>query len=201
MTVTGHQQQTEEQINAARIGGAQPLAGGRIRLVEYDPAWPGLFQREAARIVMVLGDHVRLLEHVGSTSVPGLMAKPIVDMLLVVADSADEAAYVPAMQRAGYVLHIREPDWYQHRLFKGPDTEINLHVFSEGCVEIGRMLLFRDWLRANVADRDFYQHTKQELAQRTWKYTQNYADAKTAVVEEIIARAGGPPRGPTVPVG
>ena len=158
-------------------------------MVEYDTAWPELFEREAARVRVVLGDTVRLLEHVGSTSVPGLMAKPIVDMLLAVPDSSDEAAYVPPMERAGYVLRIREPGWYQHRLFKGPDTDINLHVFSDGCPEIARMLLFRDWLRSNAEARELYARTKRELTQRTWKYTQNYADAKTPVVEEIIAMA------------
>jgi GrpB-like predicted nucleotidyltransferase (UPF0157 family) len=87
------------------------------------------------------------------------------------------------------VLRIREPDWYQHRVFKGPDTDVNLHVFSEGCVEIERMLLFRDRLRTVDAERTLYERTKRELAGRTWKFTQNYADAKTAVVEAIIARA------------
>ncbi len=145
--------------------------------------------REATRIRAVLGDRVLMLEHVGSTSVPGLAAKPIIDIILAVADSADEAAYVPAMESAGYVLHIREPEWHQHRLFKGPDTNINLHVYSFGCPEIDRMLVFRDWLRSNDADRELYERTKRELAKQTWKYVQNYADAKTSVVEQIVARA------------
>jgi GrpB-like predicted nucleotidyltransferase (UPF0157 family) len=85
--------------------------------------------------------------------VPGLCAKPIIDMLLAVPDSSAEPAYAPDMERAGYVLRIREPDWYEHRMFKGPATDINLHVFSVGCVEIERMLRFRDWLRSNDADR------------------------------------------------
>jgi GrpB-like predicted nucleotidyltransferase (UPF0157 family) len=106
-----------------------------------------------------------------------------------VVDSADEPAYVPAMTAVGYVLRIREPDWYEHRLFKGPDTDINLHVFSAGCPEIDRHLLFRDWLRRDAADRALYARTKRELAQRAWKYTQHYADAKTQVVEAILARA------------
>ncbi len=110
-------------------------------------------------------------------------------MLLVLANSADEPAYVPAMEGASYVLRIREPDWNEHRLFKGPDSNINLHVFSSGCPETARMLAFRDWLRMNAPDRDLYARTKRELAQKRWKYVQNYADAKTAVVEEIMARA------------
>ena len=128
-------------------------------------------------------------EHVGSTSVPSLAAKPIVDVLLVVADSADESAYVPPLESAGYRLHIREPHWHEHRLFKGPDTPVNLHVFSSGCPEIERMLLFRDWLRDHADDRELYEQTKRALAQREWKSGQDYADAKTPVVEEILTRA------------
>ena len=110
-------------------------------------------------------------------------------MLLVVIDSADEDAYVRDLVATGYVLRIRETNWFEHRMFNGPDTEINLHVFSSGCPEIDRMLIFRDWLRCNAADRALYANTKLALAQEEWKYVQNYADAKTAVIEEILARA------------
>jgi GrpB-like predicted nucleotidyltransferase (UPF0157 family) len=92
-------------------------------------------------------------------------------------------------EAAGYVLRAREPDWFEHRLFKGPDTDINLHVFTAGATEIDRMLLFRDWLRANDADRDAYLRVKRGLARRTWRHVQHYADAKTAIVTEIIERA------------
>jgi GrpB-like predicted nucleotidyltransferase (UPF0157 family) len=118
-----------------------------ILLVEYSKSWPALYEREASRIRGALADGVLLLEHVGSTAVPGLAAKPRIDIVLAVADSADEPAYAPALEAAGYVLRIREPDWYQHRVFKSPDTDVNLHVFSEACEEIGRMLQFRDQLR------------------------------------------------------
>jgi GrpB-like predicted nucleotidyltransferase (UPF0157 family) len=179
---------TDEQIRAVTIGELQPVSG-QILIVDYDPQWPRFFVREADRIRSVLGKRVLRLEHVGSTSVPGLVAKPIVDMLLVVSSSADEAAYVPALEAAGYVLRIRETNWYEHRMFKGPDTEIHLHVFSSGCPEIDRMLLFRDWLCSHPADRELYARTKQDLAKKEWKYGQNYADAKTGVVDEILARA------------
>lgn len=182
------QPQTEEEIQTTRLQPVAPLTG-LIQIADYDPEWPRLFQREADRIRGALGDRVVMLEHVGSTSVPGLAAKPRIDILLAVPDSSDEAGYVPALENAGYVLHIREPDWYDHRLFKGPDTDVNLHVFTAGCAEIDRMLLFRDWLRRNEADRLLYERNKRELAQKEWKYVQNYADAKTSVVEEIIARA------------
>ena len=162
---------------------------GSIQIVDYNPDWSQLFEREAERIRAALGDRILLLEHVGSTSVPGLAAKPIIDLLLVVDDSADELSYIPDLEAAGYVLRIREPDWYEHRMFKGPDTDINLHVFSLGCPEIDRMLLFRNWLRSNASDRQLYECTKRELARLNWKYTQNYADAKTAVIEDILMRA------------
>lgn len=179
---------TEEQILAARVGPTPPH-NSTITLAEYDPAWPQLYAQKAEVIRAALGERVLLLEHVGSTSVPGLAAKPRIDILLVVPDSADEPAYVPPLEAAGYVLRIREPDWYQHRCFKGPDTDVNLHVFSPGCVEIERMVGFRDWLRAHPDDRALYERTKRELTRTQWKYVQNYADAKTAVVEEIIARS------------
>ena len=183
-----HTPRTEEEIRAYTIGELKPLSS-RILIVEYDPHWPDLFAREADRIRSLLGSRALRIEHAGSTSVPGLAAKPIIDLLLIVADPAAEDAYAPALEAAGYVLRIREPNWYQHRMFKGPDTDINLHVFSSGCPEIDRMLLFRDWLRSNAADRDLYARTKLALAQKEWKYVQNYADAKVVVIEEIIARA------------
>ena len=179
---------TEEQLRRVTIG--EPLRhDAPITLCEYDPNWPELFSREERRIRKALGHRAIRLEHVGSTSVPDLAAKPIVDILLVVADSADESSYVPALEAEGYVLRIREPDWHQHRLFKGPDTNINLHVFSTGATEIDRMLTFRDLLRTNPETRKLYATTKRELARRTWKYVQNYADAKSEVVEGILTSA------------
>jgi GrpB-like predicted nucleotidyltransferase (UPF0157 family) len=179
---------TDEQIRSRTIGELAPVSGS-ILIADYDPQWPALFDRESARISTVLGLQALQIEHAGSTSVPGLAAKPIIDIVLAVAASADEASYVPAMQAAGYTLRVREPNWYEHRMFKGPDTPVNLHVFSRGCPEIDRMLLFRDWLRQNTPDRELYENTKRALAGRHWEYVQNYADAKSAVVEEILARA------------
>jgi GrpB-like predicted nucleotidyltransferase (UPF0157 family) len=177
-----------EQMRAVTVGPLIPLTG-LIELAEYDPMWPQLFAQEKERIQAALGDRILMIEHVGSTSVPGLAAKPRIDVLLVVASSADEPAYAPPLEAAGYVLRIREPDWHEHRVFKGPDTDVNLHVFSAESPEIGRMLLFRDWLHSNISDRQLYEQTKRRLAEKHWKYTQNYADAKTKVVEKILARA------------
>jgi GrpB-like predicted nucleotidyltransferase (UPF0157 family) len=183
---------TDEDLQAVTVGERTPH-NAPVTLVDYDPGWPGLFEREARRIRRILGGTVVRLEHTGSTSVPGLAAKPIIDITLIVPDSADESSYVPQLEAAGYVLRIREPAWHEHRVLKGPDTDINLHVFSRGSIELERMVGFRDWLRSHPEDRDLYERTKRELAARTWRHIQHYADAKTEVVEMIIGRAGLPP--------
>ncbi len=186
-TAPGHVT-TEEELRAVTVGVLQPH-NSTVLIVDYDPDWPRQFAVEAAKIRAALGERALLLEHVGSTSAPGLAAKPILDILLVVADSADEPSYVPDLEQAGYVLRTREPEWFEHRVLKGVEPAVNLHVFSPGCPETERMLLMRDWLRTHDDDRALYEKTKRELAQRTWKYVQNYADAKTEVVEAILARA------------
>jgi GrpB-like predicted nucleotidyltransferase (UPF0157 family) len=182
---------SDEQLQAVTVGERKPH-NAPVTLAEYDPAWPALFERERRRIVAALGATAVRVEHTGSTSVPGLAAKPLIDITLVVPDSADEPAYVPQLEAAGYVLRIREPGWHEHRLLRGPDTDVNVHVFSAGSVEIERMVGFRDWLRTHDDDRELYERTKRELAARTWRHVQHYADAKTAVVEAIAARAGLP---------
>jgi GrpB-like predicted nucleotidyltransferase (UPF0157 family) len=179
---------SEEDIRRATVGPVV-FRNAPIVLVDYDPRWPAMFDREASRIRAALASLTIRLEHVGSTSVPGLAAKPIIDIVLGVPDSADEAAYVPALEAAGYVLHNREPGWFEHRMFKGPEVDINLHVFSAGEAEIDRMILFRDWLRSRDDDRDAYLRVKRQLAQRSWRHVQYYSDAKTGIVQQIMARA------------
>jgi GrpB-like predicted nucleotidyltransferase (UPF0157 family) len=179
---------SDAEIRAVSVGEPQVL-DDQIVLVAYDPSWPALFAREADRIRRILGPRVLRLEHVGSTAVPGLSAKPVIDILLVVPDSTNEPAYASDLEREGYVLRIREPDWYEHRLFKGPDTNVNLHVFSpDARDEIDRMIRFRDLLRSNPGERDRYEQRKRELASRPWRYVQHYADAKSGVIESILAR-------------
>jgi GrpB-like predicted nucleotidyltransferase (UPF0157 family) len=179
---------TEERLRKVTIGERKPV-NRTIELVDYDVAWPRLFDEEAIRIRASLGDRALRIEHVGSTSVPGLAAKPIIDIVLAVADTRLEPAYVPALESTGYVLRIREPEWFEHRLFKGPRTNVNIHCFSDGCVQIERMVIFRDWLRTHESERRLYEQTKRRLAAKTWKFTQDYADAKTSIVEEILGRA------------
>lgn len=182
---------TDADLEAVTVG-ERVAHNAPVELVDYDPAWPELYERERAQIVGALGDAVVRIEHTGSTSVPGLAAKPIIDITLIVPVSSDEGAYVPALEAVGYVLRIREPDWHEHRLLRGAEPSVNLHVFSPDSPELERMVGFRDWLRTHADDRLLYERTKRELAARTWRHVQHYADAKTAVVEEIVARAGLP---------
>ena len=178
----------ERWLDSIAVGGKARTLTKPIEILEYDPEWPALYAREEERIGSILGDRVGRIEHVGSTSVPGLPAKPIIDIVLEVPDSAAEEAYVPDLEKGGYRLSIREPEWFEHRLFRGPDTNVNLHVFSAGCAEVEAMIRFRDHLRTNGADRALYAREKRELAAREWKYGQQYADATTTVVREILAR-------------
>lgn len=161
-----------------------------IVLVEHDAGWHGRFAAEAERIDDALGDVARRIEHVGSTAVPHLAAKPIIDVLVVVDDPADEAAYVPALERAGYQLRIREPTFHEHRMLRTPARDVHLHVFGPDAPEVERMLLLRDVLRTDPAERQRYEQTKRALAARTWPTMQHYADAKSTIVEQILQRAG-----------
>ncbi|MDP8930884.1 MAG: GrpB family protein [Actinomycetota bacterium] len=144
------------------------------------------FEQERERIVLTLREVARRIEHVGSTSVPGFAAKPIIDIELSVADVEDEASYVPPMQAAGYVLRVREPG---HRMFRTADIGVQIHVCATGSEWERRHLLFRDWLRRSSEDRARYEAAKRELAQREWDDVNDYADAKSAVINEITERA------------
>ena len=160
-----------------------------IQLNPYDEKWPALFEREKERILKILKDKALMIEHIGSTSVSGLMAKPIIDILLVVEDAGKEEDYMDDLCRHGYILRVMEPDFENHHMFKGPDTDIHLHVFSKGSKEIEKYLLFRNYLRLHDDARELYENTKKELAKKTWKYVQNYADAKSEVVQKILSDA------------
>lgn len=181
--------ETDEEMAAIRVSGTVTPWNNTIPLFDYDPGWPAAYAGEAAKIRAALGDRALVLEHVGSTSIPGMSAKPIIDILLAVANSADEDAYVPALSAQGFRLHLREPGWYEHRVVKGDAPLVNLHVFSAGCPEIVRMVGFRDRCRTHPEEFELYLTTKRELASRTWRHVQHYANAKSEAVEQIIARA------------
>jgi GrpB-like predicted nucleotidyltransferase (UPF0157 family) len=161
---------------------------GPVWLADPDPEWPAQYAQQKERIQAALGPRAVRVEHVGSTSVPGLAAKPVIDIVLVVTDSADEGRYLPDLETAGYVLQFREPGWHEHRFLRDHDPDVHVHVFSAGCPEVERMLLFRDRLRSRWDERELYQRAKRELAARRWDYVQDYADAKSTVIEEIISR-------------
>lgn len=146
--------------------GASPFVAGQgpqapPPVVPPDPAWPGAFEELAARVRQALGPRVLDLQHVGSTAVPGLAAKPVIDLDLVVADPAAEAAYVPALVAVGFELRVREPWWHEHRLLRATDPLANLHVFGPDSPEPWRHRLFRDWLRTHPDDRARYAAAKQ----------------------------------------
>ncbi|HEU4560077.1 MAG TPA: GrpB family protein [Longimicrobium sp.] len=183
----------DERLEPGLIGGAEKR---EVRIADYDPEWPAKFERHAAVIAGALGATALRVEHIGSTSVPELAAKPIIDILVVVPDSADEPAYLPQLQAAGYVLRVREPEWNEHRMLRTPERDVHIHVLSVGCPEIGRYLTFRDRLRRNPDDRRRYEQTKRKLAARTWSDTNDYANAKTEVVESVLAAAAAAPIAP-----
>jgi GrpB-like predicted nucleotidyltransferase (UPF0157 family) len=162
---------------------------GVVHIRPYSARWPEQFEEQRQRLAGALEPLAVTIEHVGSTSVPGLPAKPIIDIDLTVPDSADEAAYAPQLTGIGYTFTMREPDWFAHRLFNRDWPRVNLHVFSTGCDEVDRMLAFRDHLRRDTADRELYARVKLDLAGREWDIVQDYADAKTEVVAEIMSRA------------
>lgn len=170
-----------------------PPAPETVVIVPYDPEWPRRFETLAAGIREALGDAVLDLEHVGSTSVAGLAAKDIIDMVLTVADPRDEAAYIPALERIGYVHSVREPSWHEHRCLKLLDPKVNLHVFGPDCPETIRLRMFRDWLRAHPEDRQLYEDAKR-AAIPGGGHVMDYNRRKQDVIREIydhLFRAAG----------
>lgn len=205
--VTRRQESSATQMAAAWVGGAPPSIEP-IAVVAADAAWAERFADEADRLRAVLPETAISIEHVGSTSVPGLAAKPIIDIDLVVADSEAEERYAPALATAGYELVLREPWWNGHRLFVRERPAVNLHVFPLGAAEPIRHILFRDWLRTHPDDRERYARMKETLAEATRESPEDYNLAKNAVIDEIydrifdsppdvdlLARMGRPDRG------
>jgi GrpB-like predicted nucleotidyltransferase (UPF0157 family) len=158
-----------------------------IVIVDYDAAWPDMFRQHASIIREAMGRLAIGIEHVGSTSVPGLAAKPIIDILLIVEDSSDESLYVPALTAAGYELRVREPEWHEHRMLRTKALDVHVHVFSDGSVEATRMLAFRDLLRESEGERIRYESLKRELAKADWPDMNAYAEAKTETIEQMLS--------------
>jgi len=169
--------------DAVFIGGPEKRA---IVIEDYDPAWCARFEQVKASLQEALGPRARRIEHFGSTAVPGLGAKGIVDVLVTVDDADDEAAYGPDLEAHGYAIRVRQAG---HRMYRPPTRDVHVHVFTEGGENARVRLLFRDWLRHDEDDRRLYEETKRALARQDWEATNDYSDAKGAVVAEIVARA------------
>lgn len=181
---------TDAWLRARNAGGVLPKPVGVIEILDYDPRWPEQFAEHERRLRTALGRAALAIEHVGSTSVPGLAAKPRIDVDVIVADPADESAYLPALEAAGYVLRVREPDWYEHRCLHGFEPTANVHVFGSDCDEFRRHLIFRDWLREHPADRERYAAEKRRIAAAGVTYMAQYAAQKSDVVIDILRSAG-----------
>lgn len=165
------------------IGGVER---GQLVLVGYDPHWPQIYAEHARRIRAALGSVAVDVEHVGSTSVPGLAAKPIVDIQVTVEDITAEEDYLPSLLDAGYELRVREPG---HRLVRTPARDVHVHLHGVGDRDVEDRLLFRDRLRSSPEDRDLYERTKRALMEHDWADMNAYADAKTGVITQIKQRA------------
>ncbi|KQT93711.1 hypothetical protein ASG49_01630 [Marmoricola sp. Leaf446] len=163
-----------------------------VEVVAADPSWPEVFQGLRTRLVGALGDRALRVEHVGSTAVPGLAAKPVIDVDLVVADPADEAAWLPDLERTGLVLVVREPWWQEHRCLRGAEPACHVHVFGPDAVEPVRHRIFRDRLREVPEERALYEAAKQQASRDTAAvggHSMDYNARKQAVVRDIYDRA------------
>jgi GrpB-like predicted nucleotidyltransferase (UPF0157 family) len=163
-----------------------------IEIVDPDPAWPAHYAELAARVRRALGAAALALEHVGSTSVPDLPAKPVIDIDLTVADPRDEGAYVPALEREGFRLRLREPGWHEHRLLVTTSPPpANLHVFGADSPELVRHRMFRDWLRDHPDDRAQYAAIKRSSATASNAAAEaavDYNRRKEPVIRDILDR-------------
>ncbi len=166
------------------------LIGGQekreIRIVAHDTSWPQRFRSEQARIVLALGTLALRVDHIGSTSVVGLAAKPIIDIDLSVSDPDNETGYLPQLVASGYLLRVREPG---HRMLRTPELDVQVHVCAKGSEWERRHLLFRDWLRHDERDRAAYAQLKTDLGRRDWSDMNAYAAAKGPLIASITERA------------
>lgn len=163
-----------------------------VAIVDADPEWPAWYRELADRVREALGARVLQVQHVGSTSVPGLPAKPIIDIDLTVADPDDEDAYVPALEAAGFEQRVREPWWHGHRMLRAPEPACHLHVFGPDSPEQWKHRIFRDWLRGNADDRHRYAAMKREASaasKAAGEHMMQYNARKEDVVREIYGRA------------
>ena len=163
-----------------------------LEVVQPDPSWPAQFNVIKAKIEAALGSSLLAVSHVGSTSVPDLPAKPIIDMDVTVANIQDESTYAPALEAAGFQFLHREPSWNKHRLFYNYDPPANLHVFGSDSKELIRHAAMRDWLLTHPEDRKRYAEVKVEASKAAianGEDVNQYNDRKSPVLQDILVRA------------
>ncbi|MEU4530002.1 GrpB family protein [Micromonospora ureilytica] len=178
---------TPEQVDAGLVGNP-PRTWKSVVIEEYDSAWAQRFIVVRSSLTEALGGLIIGVEHVGSTAVPGLAAKPVIDVDLSIEDTAEESGYLPALERLGFRLVLREPWWHGHRMLVSLTEDVNLHVWPRGAPEPVRHRLFRDWLRSHPQDREVYAAAKRRLARDTAHRPRDYSLAKNTVIDEIYAR-------------
>ncbi len=176
---------SDESLDSVLIGG---LEQREIVIADYDTGWPVRFAAERKRIAGALGAQAFAIEHIGSTAVPGLGAKPVIDVLVTVADADDEDAFRAPMEQVGYVLRVREQG---HKMFRTPARDVHVHVLSHDGPEVERHLRFRDRLRESPPQREAYERLKRELAARDYTDMNEYADAKGPFIERVLGEHGG----------
>jgi GrpB-like predicted nucleotidyltransferase (UPF0157 family) len=163
-----------------------------VVIVNYDQAWPRLFAAEEKTLRRALGDAVQI-EHVGSTAVPGLVAKPIIDIMVGVHRLGDAAAYIAPLEQLGYEYVPEFEEFIPERRYfrKGPPTgrTHHLHMVEQGTAFWKQHILFRDWLRTHPRDAGVYAELKRELAARYRTDRDAYTDAKTEFIRRIEQQA------------
>lgn len=160
-----------------------------VEIVPYDPAWPVRFVGWRDTLAGALDSIAPRIEHVGSTSVPGLAAKPVIDIQVSVENLADESTYVTAIESVGVQLRSRDDEHRFFRPFAGRPRDVHIHVCPGGSQWERRHLLFRDYLRADPTARESYTMAKAELASRWRDDRIAYADAKTEIIEQLLVQA------------
>ena len=164
------------------------LPHGTVQLTEWTPRWAELFTEEAARLEVALGRLAVAIEHYGSTSVPGLSSKPLLDILVGGPQAADAAPYITALAPLGYdyAAHAGVPE---HLVFgRGRARTHLVHVVRHGGPAWIRALAFRDALRADDRLRDSYAALKRELAGRHGADRSRYTDEKSAFIQQVLAK-------------
>ena len=165
-----------------------------ITILEPNPEWPQRFEEVKERIEKALGPLILDIAHAGSTSVPGLPAKDIIDVDLTLKDATDEVSYVKPLEEAGFRFLLREPRWHQHRFFveSWPNAyHVNVHVWGPDSPEVVRHRIFRDWLLKTPADLELYAKVKREAAEQTavGDSVMDYNKRKEKTIHEILGRA------------